>query len=177
MQTKTISILLGVLILLIGAWYGWNYLQKQQANQMSGWITFSSDANANFVDKIVVDGSLSLLKTNNLWQADGTLVKTDLVNGLLSVIQNPKVELVSQNQDRYTELGVADEEAQTLSFWQGETEKLVLLISKINNSIIRVKGMQNVYKLGERLNLNTSASYWWAPPEPSPTQGEDEKQK
>ncbi len=178
MQTKTLVKLLIVLLLLVGAWQGWNYWQQKQLNQVSGWVTLSTDANADQVNKIVVDGSLQLMKQDQQWMVDGTLAKVDLVDNFLGLLKDPQVELVSQSQDRYTELGVDDEHAKKLSFWQGDEQKLTVLVSDNNAALIREQGKQNVYKLNQSLTMNTSPTYWVAStptPELSPTPTEEKK--
>ena len=178
MQTKTLIKLIIALVVLIGLWQLIQYRQKSQSNQISGWGELGTgEVNPDNVNKIVINNGTVTLELNKPevdWLVDGTAANINKVNELLEILKNPQSEVISQNKDRYTELGISDDQAEKLSFWQGDSEKLTILVSSDNSSIIRKTGHQNVYLLSTPLNLNTNISAWISQPTPAPDAASDQ---
>jgi hypothetical protein len=173
MKTTTLVKLLIVLCLFLGLWYLQNWKQKSQSDLLSGWGELTTEeVQADNVNKITITKgteTMELTKPEAEWLVDGTAADITKVNQLLEILRSPQVEIISQNQERYATFGITDDQAHQLRFWQGDSEKIVILVSTENQTIIRKKDHQNVYRLTTPLNLITNINAWIAAPTPTPT--------
>ena len=150
---------LGVLVLL---WLGQSWWRSRQANQSSGWTKLESGAKAEQVDKIKLEvkgKAWEFKKADNTWMLDQKKANVSKIQTLLDLLNGPAVELVSQNKDRYAELGV-DDSANKLSFYKGDEDKFSLLVEKNAGQLVRQKDKQNVYKLSNGLELTDNNNDW-----------------
>lgn len=172
MRTKTIIKLVAILILLLLVWKGQKVWNQKQSIKNSSWNDSKiTEVNPDQINKITLNEkgeSLEINKQNNQWLVDGTAANENQINDLLEIVKEPKVELISENQDRYKEIGIDEDHSQKVTFWQENNEKVIIFISQKDKSIFRVQDNPNVYRLTQPLSLSLNASTWQVTPTPTP---------
>ena len=161
MQPKTLISLVIALAVLLGLWYGQRWWQQRQLQQSNNMVKFVTEAQVDQVNKIVInvdDQSLILNKKDNVWRVNEASASAFKVDELLAVIKQPQLELVSQNPERFTALGIADNIAKQLQFWQGDNAKATIFVSSPSGQLVRKKDTQEVYKLAAPLTLTDRKS-------------------
>ena len=175
MNSKTITLLATILIVLLVVWQAQSWWQGRQLSQNAAAVQLDSGVNKDKVDKIVAqvkDKSFEFKKADNQWKLGDEKANAAKIDNLLGLLDKPKVELVSQKQERHAELGVSDDKVNKISYWQGDQEKYVLLFSSSDSKLVRQKDKQNVYRLAEAVELSEDKSVWIEPtpmPSLSPT--------
>ena len=95
------------------------------------------------------------------------------VTTLLKILEPTNIKLVSSNANKHSDLGLNQENAGTIRFFNdpaANEPNLVLLVSKSNPQLFRQNDMTNVYEWSSDLSriVNQSAEIWLAP-SPTPT--------
>jgi hypothetical protein len=163
MNTKTILKLVLVLGGLILLWLGQAWWSNRQAGMSSGWTKLDTGVKVEEIDKIKVEvdkNNFEFTKSEEVWKLGEMKANQERVQSLVDLLKSPEVELVSQSQDRHTELGVGNENANKVGYFVGDEEKFGLLVEKNLGQLIRQMDKQNVYKLKSGLSLSGDKDSW-----------------
>lgn len=178
MKRNRIIIFLFVLLSLLGVIWLQKLAADRAGEENAARVELTPGISADQVNKIMIvkpDATITFTRSADIWniaeastsaQASGARI-----NDLLGILDGVPVELVSQNPERQVELGITDELAYKVLFFNNDQELYALLVSATNDQLVRQKGKENVYQWGSNLSrLITTGKDSWLEPTPMPTE-------
>lgn len=179
-----LGIIIAVLLLVVV----WQRKQQQAGlQQLSGEIKLNAPATQEQINRIEIvdpDGQgIQLIKQSNNWQVSPLASDSaqasesaqpadpDKVQKLLALLSQHSAQVISQNPERQTDLGVAPDKAVKLTYFQDQEVKYQLLVSSDDPKVFRPAEDQQTYR-SQQLSfelIQTRPDSWLAPtPTPTP---------
>lgn len=181
MNSKFITSLGVVLLVLVGIWLGMNWWRGYAAKDYAVQTELNLPGSADAVRRIVIsdgDQTLGMQRKDGIWFVEtqnslGTDWADESDATTLAVILNGfQAELVSANADRHSELGIGDDQAIRVAFYKQEVDEqpeAVLLVSSTNKTLVREPDSQEVYRWSRELSsVIYTDSERWIMPTPTP---------
>ncbi len=187
MKGKTIQILLIITIILGGIWLAQDRLMMRTMDNNSGIVMFDPDGSSTDAKRITIQKGEELIgmtSKDGIWfletdkpLGDDRAVQAD-ADKLTKILDGINVEIVSQNVDKHTSLGIDDNSANSINYYRENESNpfLVLKFSNINNNNFRQSDKTNVYSWDSSIGriLSNDKTTWLEPtPVPTPTVSAD----